>query len=162
MKTSVVALFFFLPFISFSQDCSIQKEKDKYTREIKLTTGFFNLRESSLRIDAVGKEVDFFFRHPNQCYNSASTVEIYFEGVKTKVNQKVSGSMNCHGVFHMIFKSVPTKPILLKKLATTKVVQFIFIGADKKQTILTLTPEEQTMLNEKLNCLLTEFDKIPK
>ena len=39
----ILALLFSFPLFSLAQDCAIKKQVDPYSKETKLTTGFFNL-----------------------------------------------------------------------------------------------------------------------
>src|SRR5690349_22014929 len=94
-----------LPFSIQAQDCKLVRETDPYTKETKLSSGFVTLQGGSLTIDADSKELDFFFVVPDKCFTDAATVLIYFEGSKNKTTYRNTGSMNCDGYFHFIFRN---------------------------------------------------------
>ena len=137
-------------------NCKLVKETDPYTRETKLSSGFITLQGASLTIDADNKEIDFFFAISDKCFNDASTVFIYFEGSKTKTTYRNSGSINCEGYFHFVFKNGITTPTVLKKLASQKTANFIFTGSDNKTTTVSLLPDQQKILMDITACMIEE------
>ncbi|MGK2862871.1 MAG: hypothetical protein ACSLE0_13130 [Chitinophagaceae bacterium] len=161
MKYITLILLFFSPLLN-AQDCKLIKETDPYTRVAKISSGFISLQGASLSIEADNKEIDFFFAVRDKCFNDASTVFIYFEGSKIKTTYRNSGSMNCEGYFHFIFKNGTTTPTVLKKLASQKVASFIFTGNDKKATTVSLLPEQQTDLMQITNCIIEESKALIK
>ena len=142
--------------------CKLVKETDPYTRETKLSSGFITLQGASLTIDADNKEIDFFFAISDKCFNDASTVFIYFEGSKTKTTYRNSGSINCEGYFHFVFKNGITAPTVLKKLASQKTANFIFTGSDNKATTVSLLPDQQKILMEITACMIEESKTLIK
>lgn len=150
--------FFLFSTVASSQDCAIQKETDPYTKEIKLTTGFLKLRNASLSVQSDSREIDFFFvlTGNDKCFTDASTASVFFEGTRVKTNIRNGGSMNCDGYFHFIFKNQATIPSALQKLASQKVTSILFTGNDKKETQLTLSPEQQDALMHIVSCIITE------
>ncbi len=161
MKFISVSLLFFSHLLN-AQDCKLLKETDSYTKISKLSTGFISLQGASLNIEADNKEIDFFFAVRDKCFNDASTVFIFFEGSKIKTTYRNSGSMNCEGYFHFIFKNGTTTPTVLKKLATQKVASFIFTGNDNKATTVSLLPDQQTDLMHLTNCIIEESKALIK
>ena len=151
-----------LPFFAQSQDCKLVKEVDPYTKEVKLSTGFISLPGSTLTVDADSKELDFFFEVSGKCFNDASTVYIFFEGSRTRMTYRNAGSMNCDGYFHFKFRNGASTPGILTKLGTQKVTQFIFKATDSKETIITLTPDQQKLLMEKVTCITAEGKTLVK
>ena len=143
-------------------NCKLVKETDPYTRETKLSSGFITLQGASLTIDADNKEIDFFFAISGKCFNDASTVFIYFEGSKTKTTYRNSGSINCEGYFHFVFKNGITTPTVLKKLATQKTANFIFTGTDNKATTVSLLPDQQKTLMDIAACMIEESKTLIK
>ena len=143
-------------------NCKLVKETDPYTRETKLSSGFITLQGASLTIDADNKEIDFFFAVSDKCFNDASTVFIYFEGSKTKTTYRNSGSINCEGYFHFVFKNGITTPTVLKKLATQKTANFIFTGTDNKATTVSLLPDQQKTLMDIAACMIEESKTLIK
>jgi len=158
---------FLLPFLVSAQDpiaigCKLLKETDPYTRETKLSSGFITLQGASLTIDSDNKEIDFFFAIGDKCFNDASTVFIFFEGSKTKTTYRNSGSMNCEGYFHFIFKNGLITPTVLKKLATQKAASFVFTGSDNKATTVSLLPDQQKALMDNSACMIEDSKTLIK
>ena len=154
----IPVMVYFLPLLSFSQDCVIQREEDPYTKEIKLTTGFMNLRNATLSIQADSREIDFLFviNGKEKCFSDASTASVFFEGTKVKTNFRNGGSMNCDGFFHFIFKNQAVTPSSLQKLATEKITSILFKGNDKVESQITFSTEQQQMLKHLVGCLVDE------
>ncbi|MEP7373077.1 MAG: hypothetical protein ABI675_06765 [Chitinophagaceae bacterium] len=162
-------LIILFPLFLYAQDttaaaCKLIKEKDPYTRETKLSSGFISLQTgASLNIDADSKEIDFFFTVPDECYTDASTVFIFFEGTKVKATYRNTGSMNCDGYFHFNFRNGAGTPSGLQKLATQKVTSFVFSGNDKKKpTTISLLPDQQKILREITACMIAESKTLIK
>ena len=163
----IAIIVFLLPFFLSAQDtttigCKLLKETDPYTRVTKLSSGFISMQGASLTIDADNKEIDFFFAVPDKCFADASTVFIFFEGSKIKTTYRNSGSMNCDGYFHFVFKNGITTPTVLKKLASQKVANFIFTGSDAKATTVSLLPDQQKSLMQITACMIEESKTLIK
>ncbi len=157
MKTFLFLLLI-MPFLSAAQECKLIRETDPYTKEKVLSTGFISLQGASLSIDANKQEIDFLFTISGgeKCFNDLSTVAIYFEGTKVKQTQRNNAGMNCEGIFRMTFRNSSTPPVLLRRMATQKTEQFVFIDSNKKETVISLKPEQQQMLLQLAACLQTE------
>jgi hypothetical protein len=168
MKCVSLLLFFSPLFLSaqspVAAECKLIKETDPYTKETKLSTGFISLQiGASLSIDADGKEIDFFFTIPDECYTDAATVFVFFEGSKVKATYRNSGSMNCDGYFHFNFRNGVVTPSGLQKLATQKVSSFVFTGNDKKKPVtISLLPDQQKEFMEITGCMIAESKKLIK
>lgn len=163
----IAIIVFLVPFFLSAQDtttigCKLLKETDPYTRVTKLSSGFISLQGASLTIDADNKEIDFFFAVPDKCFADASTVFIFFEGSKIKTTYRNSGSMNCDGYFHFVFKNGITTPTVLKKLASQKVANFIFTSSDAKATTVSLLPDQQKSLMQITACMIEESKTLIK
>ena len=160
MKYTILTVFLLPLFVSAQDttvlDCKLAKETDPYTRETRISSGFISLQGGSLSIEADKEEIDFFFTVPGKCFSDASTVFIYFEGSKTRTTYRNTGSMNCEGYFHFIFRNGTTEPTVLKKLATQKVANFAFTDNDKKATIVSLLPNQQQILMQSTACMIRE------
>jgi hypothetical protein len=158
----VIALFFSAPVSA--QDCKLNKETDPYTKEIKLSTGFIFLEGASVTIDADSKEIDILFsiEGSDKCFDNNSTAIIMFEGSKTKTSLRNGGTMNCEGLFHFIFKNSATPTSVLKKISTQKITQIIFTGSSKKQTTVTIAPQEQQTLITLATCLVNDAKALIK
>lgn len=161
MKSLCLGLLFFSA-KCFSQDCDLQKEKDPVTNEPKISTGFFDLQNTSLSIDADSKNIDFFFTLNNtgKCFDYESSVQILFEGGRLKTTLKNSGTVNCEGYFHFSFRNVAGTPGMLTNLSTKKVISFKFSGTNKTETSITLTEEQQQKLMEITTCMINESKKL--
>lgn len=164
----IILFAFFLPLLAFAQDtipanCKLVKETDPYTKETRLSSGFISLQMgASLTIDASSTEIDFFFVVPEKCFEDESTVFIYFEGSKVKTTYRNTGSMNCDGYFHFIFRNGLATPTVLQKMATQKVTSFVFTGNDKKAITISLLPDQQKTLMEVTACIVAESKTLIK
>lgn len=158
------ALFLFLlfPFAGFAQECQLKKTVDPFTHETKLSTGFQNFtgngRTVSISADATQKEIDFFVwvKGAGQCFNSESTANVFFDGEKMKTLFRNSGSMNCEGAFHFVFKNSNTTPTWLNRLATKKVASIKMTGSDGKEFVLTLNDDQKALLQAMAACMVSE------
>ena len=162
MKKLFVLLILF-PLFGFSQDsCHLQKEKDKFTNEVTITSGFISLPYASLTIQATAKEIDFFFTLTGEgkCFDYESVVNVLFEGGKVKTNYKSSGTVNCDGYFHFSFRNGPTTSALLDRIATKKIISMKFTGTLKKETEIELTPEQQQAIMTYTTCIINESKKL--
>lgn len=163
MKWLLFCLFIW-PLLASAQDtsgvnCKIIREKDPYTRETKLSTGFIKMRNISLTIDADVREIIFLFiiEKGEKCFTTISTVDIYFEGIKSKTMTRNGGTMNCDGFFQLVFKNSRNTPTtVLQRILTRKTTQFIFTAGNGKTNIVTLNPEDQDLLFLLANCLYKE------
>ena len=162
MKYCLPLFFLSLPFLAASQDCKLTSKTDVYTKQRTLSTGFIPLEGGSLTIDANKAEIDMLFTisGADKCFTDASTAAIFFAGSKLKQTQRNGGSMNCEGLFHFIFRNGVTAPALLRKLAAQKVEKIVFTGNDKKETIVTLTPEQQQTLSDLSACMVKEASSL--
>ncbi|MBL7744713.1 MAG: hypothetical protein JNN00_14675 [Chitinophagaceae bacterium] len=153
-----------LPFYSLAQDCKLKKTADPYTKEVRLSTGLMKLDGASLSIQADSKEIDFFFtmNRNESCFNDASTAVIAYEETKVKATFRNSGSVNCEGFFHIIFKNTAATNTLLNRLVTQKITGIIINGTNKTQTTITLSPEEQDKLMTLGDCLVKEAKTLIK
>jgi len=157
-------LLLLLPLFASSQECKITREKDPYTKEIKLSTGFLFLDGGSVTIDADSKEIDILFsiEGADKCFDNNSTGVIFLEGVKTKFNTRNAGTMNCEGLFHLVFKNGPTTPSILQKFMTTKINHILFTGNNKKESTITISEADQEKLMALATCLVNEAKTLVK
>ncbi len=158
----VIALF--ITATASAQDCKLIKETDPYTKEIKLSTGFIFLDGASVTIDADSKEIDFLFsiEGNDKCFDDNATAVIIFEGSKIKTTLRNNGTMNCEGLVHFIFKNSATTTSNLKKLSTQKITQITFVGNNKKETVITIPPQEQQTLVTLATCLVNDAKALIK
>ncbi len=163
----IIAFFLLSPLFMAAQDstaavCKLIRETDPYTKEVRLSSGFMSLQGGTLNIDADSKEIDFFFVIDNKCYEDESTVFIFFEGNKAKTTYRNTGSMNCDGYFHFVFRNGLSTPSVLQKLATQPVAHFIFTGSDKKAVTVDLLPDQQKTLMNITACMIAESKALIK
>ncbi|MEP7278773.1 MAG: hypothetical protein ABI813_09040 [Bacteroidota bacterium] len=152
-----------LPLSLLGQDCSLKKGQDAITSKPTLTTGFIDLPGTTLSIDVNSKEIDFFFVLNNntvKCLDEETEATIVFEGGKMKSQFKNSGSMNCDGIFHIIFKNSAYTPSQLTRLASKKMISIQFSGSSPKPFIITLTPEQQQNLLNLISCVSKEAKSV--
>ena len=130
MKVIFLAIFFFPIIIQAQDSCKLKNHTDPYTKLRVLSTGFIPLQGGSLNIDATKPEIDLLFslKGVNKCFTDASTASIFFVGTKAKQTQRNSGTMNCEGLFHFIFRNQATPQQLLRKMATTRIEKIVFVG----------------------------------
>lgn len=157
----ILLLLFCLPLFASAQDCALTRQKDQFTQEPKITTGFIafkTLKRFSLSLDATKKEIDFFFNLtgvPDQCFDDQSTAVFTFEGGRLKATFKNTGSMNCQGLFHTNFKNLAVTPSMLQRLATKKTLSIKMIGT-RGEVDLVLNEQQQEQLMKAVNCIITE------
>jgi len=154
----ILAFIFLIPVISGAQDCKLVYKTDPYTKMHTISTNFIPLEGGSLSMDANKQEIDLLFTvsGPDKCFTDASTAMIFFVGSKQKQSQRNGGSMNCEGLFHFIFRNSANPPILLRKFSTMKIEKIVFTGNDKKETTVTLTPEQQQVVMDLAACMIKE------
>ena len=139
--------------------CKLIKETDPYTKEIKLSSGFIGLDGASVTIDADSKELIFLFsiETADKCFDNNSTADLFFEGIKSKTMTRNAGTMNCEGLFQLVFKNSNSSPTtILQRLTTKKLTQIICTGNSKKPITVNLGIKEQEALQYLANCVLTE------
>lgn len=160
-------LLFFLcmPLWSMAQDsaaapaCKLIREKDPYTKETKISTGFIGLKGASVTIDADSREIIFLFsvEARDMCFDNNSTADLYFEGIKSKTMSRNGGTMNCEGLYQLIFKNSRNSPTTtLQRILTRKTTQIIFTGNSGKPFIVSLNPKDQEAFFTMANCLFNE------
>lgn len=150
--------------VTLAQDCKLNRQTDPYTKETKLSTGFIEFRRASVTIDADSREIDIFFslEGNDKCFDNSSMAAIFFEGTKSKMSIRNSGTMNCEGFFHFIFKNTASTTSQLKKLATQKINNIVFTGNGKKETIIIFSPDQQGVLISLIDCLVNEAKSLIK
>lgn len=159
-------LLFLLPLFSEAQNCQLKKFKDQFSQEPKISTGFIRFSAASISIDADAKEIDFLFSLVNngnsKCFDDNSTITFVYEGGRLKGNFKNTGTMNCEGLAHITFRNLPTTPSPLQRLLTKKVETISIKGNGDSVTTITLSPEQQQMFMDTMNCLVQEAKTLIK
>lgn len=146
-------------------NCKLIRETDPYTKETKLSTGFIGFNGASVTIDADSREIIFLFSIEGReiCFDNNSVADFYFEGIKSKTISRNAGTMNCEGLFQVIFKNSRNTPTtLLQRILTRKTTQVIFTGNSGKPMIITLSPKDQEALYTLANCLFNEAKTLLK
>jgi hypothetical protein len=164
MKTLFLALFLVPVFLN-AQDCKLTRETDPFTKETKISTGFIFFDGGAVSIDADAKEINVLFtiEGKDRCFDDNTTVEFYFEGLKGKTSSRNAGTMNCEGLFQLVFKNTANTPTtLLQRILTRKVTQVIFMVDGKKPLTLTIDEKAQAALLALSNCLVTEAKTLIK
>jgi hypothetical protein len=148
-----------LPLSLLAQDCNLKKGKDPITSKPTLSTGFIDLPGTTLSIDVNSKEIDFFFVLDNKavkCLDEETEAEFIFEGGKQKSEFKNAGSMNCDGIFHIIFKNSAYTPSQLTKLSGKKIISIQIKGSSPKPFVISLSPAQQESLMKQVSCVTKE------
>ncbi len=153
-----------LPIVSIAQDCVVKKTIDPYTKEVKVSTGFMDFNKGInnflLSIDGTKTDIDFFVALSKStnapCFDNSSTLSIVFEGTRSKANFRNTGSMNCEGLFHFIFRNNQQTNSYLQRLSTMKVKSFLFTGSNGKIKEVLFAEEHQETLMQKVSCLVAE------
>ncbi|MBA2745957.1 MAG: hypothetical protein H0U44_07020 [Flavisolibacter sp.] len=169
MKSSLLLLFIlsFVSIESFSQECKLRKSIDQFSQEPKLSSGFMNFstvkgERISLSIEADSKEVRLLFSLKGNCFNDQSTAAFSFEGSKSKNTQKNTSSMNCDGVFTIVFRNTNTTPSALQKIGKQKLTTILFTSSNNQKIEVQLTEDERALVVEKANCMITESKSLIK
>lgn len=162
MKNLIILCFFF-PLASFAQDtCGLKKTKDPFTHVTKLSTGFKkfdgNKLVVSISADATPTEIDFFIwvKNDGKCFDSESEAQMVWEGEKRKTTLKNTGSMNCEGAFHFIYKNSSTTPSWLNRMATQRIASIKLIGANNAESMITFTEEQKALFQKMAICIVAE------
>jgi hypothetical protein len=159
-----IALFLLFPLYSLGQNCNLKTERDPYTKELKISTGFIKLNPEAgnirLSIEATSTEIDFLFvlqdGKQSLCFDKQSTATVFYDGTRLKSNIKNAGSMNCEGLFQFNFKNSESTPSLLKNLAERKLGSIKFTTTNKTEKEVLLTVEDQEAIMQLTTCLLNE------
>lgn len=150
-----------VPSIAFAQNCELKKETDKFTQQPKLSTGFIKFAGSgsrySLNMVADGKEIKLLFSFgEGVCFDDQSTAVFLFDSSRTKSTQRNASSMNCEGIFTLVFRNSSVTPSALQKMTLAKISSVVITDNTKKKIQITLKDEEKQWLIEKAACLVKE------
>lgn len=155
----IILIIMLLPFAAAAQDCNLKKGTDAITSKPTLSTGFIELTLATLSIDVNSKEIDFFFvssMPAAKCLDENTEVSFMFEGGKLKSEFKNFGSMNCDGIFHVIFRNSVYGSSPLQKLGAKKILTIRLTGSGPKPIDINLKPEQQQTLMTLINCVIKE------
>jgi hypothetical protein len=157
--------FLSLPIFAKAQECKLNKEVDPFTKQTRLSSGFIYVDGGSITVDGDSKEIIILFsvEGSDKCFDDNTTLEIFFEGVKSKVMARTQSTMNCEGLVQMVFKNSATSTTtMLQRFATKKATQINFIREKKKAVTYNIAPKEQEQLMVLANCVITESKKLIK
>lgn len=149
----------FLPLFVCAQDCKLKKGTDDMTSKPTLSTGFIAFDDFSVSMDANNKEIDFFFlvKTGSKCFDvENSEMTVTFEGKNQKAVYRNTGSTNCEGTLHVIFKNLSFTVSALNKLATKKAVSIAFTDSNGKTTTVSLSPQQQQLFMQNANCIANQ------
>jgi hypothetical protein len=163
----LVLLFLTLPFFTSAQDCKLKKETDPFSQQPKLSTGFIRLPstagQASLNLVADAKEIRLLFSMgEGKCFDDQSTATISFDSTRSKSSQRNATSMNCEGIFTVVFRNAATTPAALQKMTLQAVSSIVLIDNTKKKIEIFLKEPEKKQLLEKAACLVKEAKTLIK
>ncbi len=169
MKSLFVLLLSF-PLFTAAQDCAIKTLVDPYSKETKLTTGFKPFGGGSARTlisaDANKTEIEFIFSvndgQEGKCFDDKSTAVLLYEGGRLKGTFKNNSSMNCEGLFSIVFRNVETTPSALKNLSIKKVLSIKLTGNAKDVTEIIFSEEAQQAFMKMAGCIIEESKTLIK
>ena len=76
-----LSLLLLFPVVAVAQDCKLKNQKDVYTKEVKISTGFIPIGAAQVSIEATKSEIDFMFSlGSGRCFDDGSTAAVFFEG----------------------------------------------------------------------------------
>jgi hypothetical protein len=151
--------------LASAQDCKLISEVDPFTKQTKLSTGFIYVDGGSINVDADNKEIIVLFSvdAADKCFDDNTTMEIFFEGLKSKTTARTQSTMNCEGLVQLVFRNTPGTPTtMLQRMCTKKITQINFIREKKKAVTFNPGPKEQEQMMLLTNCLVTEGKKLIK
>jgi hypothetical protein len=159
----IIVILIVLPFSLRAQDCNLKNGIDAITSKPTLSTGFIELPGATLSIEVNSKEIDFFFVTSipaAKCLDENTEVGFLFEGGKLKSEFKNFGSMNCDGIFHVIFRNSAYTPSPLQKLGAKKILTIRLTRSTPKPIDINLTAEQQQALMTLINCVIKESKRV--
>jgi hypothetical protein len=166
MKYILVFLLTF-PCIAFAQNCGLKKEIDQFSQQPKLSTGFIKFSGTANRISvnmvADSKEIKLLFSMgEGSCFDDQSTASFSFDGSRTKSTQRNASSMNCEGIFTVVFRNASTTPSVLQKMTLQKLTSIVITDNTRKKIEINLKDDEKQWLMEKAACLVAEAKTLIK
>jgi hypothetical protein len=158
---SLLLLVFLVPLFLSAQNCELKKEKDPFTQQPQLSTGFIRFSawggRFSLNMVADAKEVKLLFSlGEGNCFDDESSAALTFDGTRTKSTQRNATAMNCDGIFTIVFRNSTTTPSVLQKMTQQNLTSIFLTDNNKKKIDITLKDEEKQKIVEKLGCLVKE------
>jgi len=163
----ILTLLLATPLFGAAQNCKLKKETDQFSQQPKLSTGFMSMLAKGTRISlnmvADSKEVKLLFSlGDGACFDDQSTAIFSFDSSRTKSTQRNSSSMNCDGIFTIIFRNAATTPSALQKMTLQKISSIILTDNTKKKIEISLKEDEKKLILEKATCLVNEAKALIK
>jgi len=157
----ILLIAFLMPLFVSAQNCELKKEKDPFTQQPQLSTGFLRLSSwggrFSLNMVADAKEVKLLFSlGEGNCFDDESSAAFTFDGTRTKSTQKNATAMNCDGIFTIVFRNSTSTPSVLQKLTQQKLTSIVLTDSNKKKIEVNLKDEEKQQILERIGCLVKE------
>jgi hypothetical protein len=157
----ILFIAFLLPLFVSAQNCELKKERDPFTQQPQLSTGFLRLSSwggrFSLNMVADAREVKLLFSlGEGNCFDDESSAAFTFDGTRTKSTQKNATAMNCDGIFTIVFRNSTSTPSVLQKLTQQKITSIVLTDSNKKKIEISLKDEEKQQILERIGCLVKE------
>jgi hypothetical protein len=157
----ILFIAFLLPLFVSAQNCELKKERDPFTQQPQLSTGFLRLSSwggrFSLNMVADAREVKLLFSlGEGNCFDDESSAAFTFDGTRTKSTQKNATAMNCDGIFTIVFRNSTSTPSVLQKLTQQKITSIVLTDSNKKKIEISLKDEEKQKILERIGCLVKE------
>ena len=135
-------------------------DKDPYTREEKLSSGFIDIGSAKVSVVATKTEIDFLFSlGKGNCFDDDCSAAISYTATKAKTTIRNSGPTNCDGLFHFTFRNLASTPTNLQNLSIKPITSIKFTDNTKKEIVVTLTEAQQTAFNNLASCAVSEAKK---
>jgi hypothetical protein len=161
MKTLLFTIIL-LPLFSSAQDsCKLKKETDPFSHQTKISTGFVpfvsNGVQLSISVDATSTDIDIFlWLKDGKCFDDQSSVQVNYEGDRSKGNFRNTGSMNCEGAFHFTFRNTASTPGTLNRMTTARIASLKITDSNKKITEVSFNEEQKQQLLRMISCVVRE------
>jgi hypothetical protein len=160
---SVLLTLFLLPLAAAAQECQLKKETDVFSKQQRLSTGSMKWAGGLARVsmEADSKDIKLLISMgEGHCFDDQTQAVISFDGSRTKSTQRNAASMNCEGIYSVVFRNATTTPGVLQKIATLKVTSVVITANDGKKRELVLRDDEKQLLLERAACLVAEAKKL--
>lgn len=144
------------------QDCSLIRETDPYTKLSILSTGYHKMTGGSLVLDASKTEIDWMLEvgTGNVCFDDETTIQVFFEGTKLRLLFRNSGTMNCEGLLHVLFKNAAGTNYQLNKLISLPIQRILITTAAKKEWVIEPDAAQRAKWIRSATCLVDESKKL--
>jgi hypothetical protein len=147
---------------ALAQDCALIRDNDPYTKLTTLSTGYHKLPGGALLLDASKTEIDSMLEvgNGNACFDDETTIQVFFEGTKLRLMFRNSGTMNCEGLLHVIFKNAPGTNYQLNKLISLPIQRILITNTANKEWLIQPDPEQRAKWTRSATCLVGEAKQL--